>query len=83
MSRVMSKPDFRLSNCTADQRLCLCYSDSPIPLLIKSETFVCDCAGRFASDLDGNPEVRFSHVAAQMHKVDQLVRICFTTAEKL
>ena len=40
-------------------------------------------AGRFASDLDGNPEVRFSHVAAQMHKVDQLVRICFTTAEKL
>ena len=43
----MRKPDFCLcekkgadqlySNCTADQRLCFCYADSIIPLLLKSK----------------------------------------------
>ena len=44
---VIRKPDFCIcenkgadqlcSNCTADQRLCFRYTDSPIPLLAKSE----------------------------------------------
>ena len=53
------------SNCTADQRLCFRYMDSKIPLLPKSETFkllyiaiFCSYAGRFVSDLVGNPEDR-------------------------
>ena len=47
MSRIVRKPDFCLcknkgadqlrSNCEADQRLCFRYSDSTIPLLLKSE----------------------------------------------
>ena len=47
MSHVMRKPDFCLcenkdadqvcSNCTADQRICFCHSDSTIPLLLKSK----------------------------------------------
>ena len=47
MSRHMGKPTIRLgenkgadqlrSNCEADQRLCFRYSDSTVPLLLKSE----------------------------------------------
>ena len=47
MSRIVRKPDFCLGenkgadqlrgNCEADQRLCFRYSDSKIPLLLKSE----------------------------------------------
>ena len=47
MSRIVRKRDYCLcenkgadqlrSNCEADQRLCFRYSDSTIPLLLKSE----------------------------------------------
>ena len=47
MSRIVRKPDFRLGenkgadqlrgNREADQRLCFRYTDSTIPLLLKSE----------------------------------------------
>ena len=47
MSGFMRKSDFCIcknkaadqlcSNCTADQRLCFCYMDSTIPLLLKSK----------------------------------------------
>ena len=47
------------SNCEADQRLCFRYSDSTIPLLLKSITLFCDCTGRFVSDLFGNHIVGF------------------------
>ena len=77
----MRKPDFFLSenkgadqlcsNCTADQRLCFRYSDNTIPFLLKIQNFkrlalFNDCTGRFVSDLVGNPEDRFSRVAAQL-----------------
>ena len=54
-------------NREADQRLCFCYSDSKIPLLLtaKISSFY-DYIGRLMSDLVGNPEDRFSRVAAQM-----------------
>ena len=46
------------SNCKADQRLCFRYTDSAIPILLKSEisSLFCGCTGRFVSDLIGNPE---------------------------
>ena len=52
-------------NREADQRLCFRYSDSTIPLLLKSKNFkllalFCDCTGRFVSDLLGNHIVGFS-----------------------
>ena len=77
----MRKPDFCLcenkgadqlrSNCEADQRLCFHYVDSTISLLLKTENFnlldfFWNCTGRFVSDLVGNPEDRFSRVAAQI-----------------
>ena len=46
MSQVMRKPDFAYtktkpqiscSHCTADQCICICYMDSTLPLLLKSE----------------------------------------------
>ena len=37
ISRIVRKPDFCLGNREADQRLCFRYSDSTIPLLLKSE----------------------------------------------
>ena len=47
MSLVMRKPDFckceikgadqLRSNCETDQRLCFCYSDSTIPLLLTAK----------------------------------------------
>ena len=51
----------------ADHRLCFRYSDSIVPLLLKSEisgfytnvALVCDCTGRFMSDLFGNHIVGF------------------------
>ena len=51
-------------NREADQRLCFCYSDSTVPLLLKSENFrllalFCACTGRFVSDLFGNDIVGF------------------------
>ena len=73
MRRQARKPDFCLgenkgadqlcSNCTADQCLCFHYTDSAIPLLLKSKfkllTIFSDCTGRFVSDPVGNPEDRF------------------------
>ena len=51
----------------ADQRLCLCYTDSIIPLQMyflnpnfKPLGIFCDCTAPFVSDLVGNPEDRFS-----------------------
>ena len=76
MSCIVRKQDFclcenkgtdqLLSNCEADQRLCFRYTDSTIPLLLKFKilAFFCDCTGRFVLDLVGNPEARFSRVAA-------------------
>ena len=56
------------SNCEADQRLCFRYTDSTIPLLSKSKIFqplaICDCTGRFISDLVENPICWFSHAQA-------------------
>ena len=58
------------SNCTADQRLCLRFTDSTIPPLlipkISRLAFFCACIGRIVSDLVGNPEDRFSRVAAHI-----------------
>ena len=51
------------SNCEADQHLCFRYSDSTIPLLLKSNfkllALFCACTGRFVSDLFGNHIVGF------------------------
>ena len=57
------------SNCTADQRLCIRYSDSTIPSSpqiqnFKLLTIFCDCAGRFVSDLVVYPNCWFSHAQA-------------------
>ena len=46
-------------NREADQRLCFRYSDSTIPVLLKSETLFCAFTGRFVSDLFGNHIVGF------------------------
>ena len=77
MNRIVRKPDFCLcenkgadqlrGNREADQRLYFRYTDSIFPLLLISEiSSFCDCTGQFVSDLVGNPEDRFSRVAAQM-----------------
>ena len=77
----MRNPHFRLcenegayqlcSNCTNDQRLYFRNTDSTItPLQFLSfnlPALFFDCTDRFMSDLFGNPEDRFSRVAAQMH----------------
>ena len=46
-----------------DQRLCFRYSDSTIPLLLRSEISslarLCACTGRIVSDLFGNHVVGF------------------------
>ena len=44
-------------NREADQRLCFRYSDSTIPLLLKSEISSCACTGWFVSDLVRNHNV--------------------------
>ena len=75
MSRDVKKPDFRTcenkdadqlrGNRKADQRLCLRYIASTIPLLprsyiLKPLVIFCGCSAPFVSDLVGNPEDRFS-----------------------
>ena len=76
MRRIVRKPEFCLcENKGADQlRLCFRYTDRTISLLLKSEissfwVCFCDCTGRFVSDLVGNPEDRFSRVAAHIIKL--------------
>ena len=68
MSRRMRKPticigenkgtDQLRSNCEADQHLYFHYSDSTIPLLLKSKLSLlaccCDCTGQFMLELVGN-----------------------------
>ena len=74
-SRPMGKPticigenkgaDQLRGNREADQRLCFRYSDSTIPLLLKSENssfyiaLFCACTGRLVSDLFGSHIVGF------------------------
>ena len=80
------------SNCTADQRLCFRYKDSTIPpllnptppppqkkIIIKILALFCGCIGRFASDLAGIPEDRFSRVAAQTTGAadDNMLRVIY------
>ena len=73
----MRKPDFCIcenkradqlcSNCTADQRLCIRYSDSTTHLLLIAKiSRIFDCTCRFVSYLVGMPEDRFSRVAAHL-----------------
>ena len=86
MSRVVRKRDYYLcenkdadqlrSNCEADQRLCFRYLDSTI-LALPTENFMLlaillGCTDRFMSDLVGNPENRFSCVAAPIRYHVQL-----------
>ena len=59
------------SNCTADQRLCIRYTDSANSSStyiqnFKHLAFSCDCTGWFVSDLVGNPEDQFSRVMVQI-----------------
>ena len=51
----------------ADQRLCFHYIVQSLYLLnlnFKALAIFCGCTARFASDLFGNPEDRFSHDGA-------------------
>ena len=57
-------------NCTADQRLCFCFTDSKMPLLSKS---FCGCTAWFVLDLTVNPKDRFLCVTAHKYCYD-LVR---------
>ena len=58
------------SNCEVDQHLCFRYTDSTIPLLLirNFNILAClfDCTCQFVLHLIGNPEDRFSRVAAHM-----------------
>ena len=65
------------SNWEADQHLCFGYMNSTFHLLSKSKLFKllvisCSCTGWFVLDL-GNPEDRFSCIAAHMILIDWLV----------
>ena len=81
MSHVVRKPFFCIcenkdadqlrGNSEADQRLCLRYKYSTIPLLPSLQNFkplaiLCGCTAQFMSDLVGNPEDRFSHNEAHI-----------------
>ena len=49
------------SNCTADQRLCFCYTYSTIPVLLKSKNFKLlaiffDCTDRLSNDVQ--PQIK-------------------------
>ena len=60
------------SYCEADQRLCFCYTDSTIPLLLISKIssiqhFSVCVAALFVSDLFKNHIVGFSHEAAHLY----------------
>ena len=46
-------------NRKADQHLCFHYTDSTIPLLLKTEAFFCVCIAQFVSDLYGNHNIGF------------------------
>ena len=70
----MRKPAFRIcenkgadqlrSNCAADQRLCFRYTDSTVPLFVKSG--FSGCTSRFVFDLVGDPKDRFCRDVAHM-----------------
>ena len=60
-------------NREADQRLCFRYTDSTVPLLLKSKiqnfkplAIFCACTARFVSDLVRNPNCWFSHAQAHL-----------------
>ena len=64
------------SNCAADQRLCLRYMDSTIPLLSKSEMLSLlptSMVVQLVSYLVRNPEDRFSQDEA--HIMSQVARL--------
>ena len=50
-------------NSVADQRLCFCYIDDTIRLLLKPLTIFYGFTVLFVSDLVGKPEYRFSYDA--------------------
>ena len=56
--------------CTIDKRLCFRYLDSQslfyVNRTFKPIAYLCDCKGRFVSELVGNPNCWFSHVKAQI-----------------
>ena len=67
----MPKQRRRSASPEADQRLCFRYTDSTIPLLsiymnLQHLAIFYGCTARFVSNLVGNPEDRFSHVAAHI-----------------
>ena len=72
-------------NREADQRLCFRYTDSTIPLLLKSEISsfypASVTTGRFVSDLVGNPEDRFSRVAAHTGPGANMVANMFSSKQ--
>ena len=94
MSRDVRKPDFCIcenkdadqlrGHREADQHLCFRYRDSTTPLLPESENLkslasISNCAARFVSDLVGNPEDRFSDVAAHMNHIAKKIQktVCY------
>ena len=65
--------DHFCSSGIADKRRSFRYTDSTIPLLLKSEISSCDYTGRSVSDLVGTtPNCWFSHSAAHF---DELLTI--------
>ena len=56
-------------NRAADQRFCFRFIDNIIPKF-NPLAIVCGCTARFVSDLDGNPEDRFSRVAAPLDCIE-------------
>ena len=65
---VMRRPDFCLcENKGADQLCSNCTADLISVFVYATQiSILCSCTGRFVSDLVGDPEDRFSHIAAQM-----------------
>ena len=57
----------RTINCTADQRLCIHYTDSAITLIPKSEISNLLPSSVVVSDLVGNLEDRLSREAAHIY----------------
>ena len=54
------------SDCAADQRLCIRYIYSTIPLNFRPLAILCGCTAWLVWDLVGNPEDRFSHNEAHI-----------------
>ena len=94
LSRILRKPDFCIcenkgadqravtaqlcSNCTADQRICFCYTDSSSSSKIRNFkllAIVCGCTDWFVSDLVGNPEGQFFSRRGSFHLVFSEVRL--------